>query len=105
MPEDEGIRFADILTTASAVANYVGESDVAPAHIEAAVRLLRGQIRMEDLGRPTSPLVRRGAPPGATEEVRAVVQRWFAELAHDANAQLDENAVARFLADLESSSP
>jgi hypothetical protein len=100
MPGPEPLRFADILTTASAIANYLGQPDVDPSHLIAAVAILRGQKTMEDLGRPVSPLVRRPAPPGATEAVRALVQRWFADLGEDPNAELSPELAERLLNDL-----
>lgn len=97
------LRFADILTTASAVANYQGVPDVTAAHVLHAVALLQRTLRMEDLGRPLSPLVRRGppgSPGGAEAALKALVQRWFAELG-SADAGLDGESLARFVADLE----
>ena len=38
---DEPLRFADILTTASAVANYLGVAEVSAAHLVESVALLR----------------------------------------------------------------
>jgi hypothetical protein len=76
----DALRFADILTTASSVANYLGEPAVTAAHLAAAVAVLLGETRVEDLGRPRSPLGRSRQQAGATGEVRAFVQRWFEAL-------------------------
>ena len=99
-PTEDALRFADILTTASAVANYLGESDVAPGHLLHAVALLRGAKTMEDLGRALSPLVRRPGRAGVTPEVREFTQRWFAALGGDANATLGADSVESFVAAL-----
>lgn len=102
MTAGEPLRFADILTNASAIANYLGYPDVTARHMLDAIAILREERSMEDVGRPQSPLVRRpggAAGAGVTPGVRALVQRWFAELG-DANAELDDEAVARFRAEL-----
>jgi hypothetical protein len=98
---DEPVRFADILTTASAVANYLAVTEVTPAHLLDAVALLRGEKQMEDLGKALSPLVRRGGGHGGvTAPVRDLVQRWFAAVGSDPNAELSGESLARFLADV-----
>lgn len=102
MTSGEPLRFADILTTASAIANYLGAPEVIPAHLRDAIRLLRDEIAMESLGRPRSPLVRGpggAAGAGATSSVRAFAQRWFAELG-DANAEIDGGLLERFVSEL-----
>lgn len=92
----EPIRFADILTTASAVANYLGDPEVAPHHVLRAVAILRDEASIEDLGRPVSPLVRR--PGGGVDtRVRDLAQRWFAALGSDVHATIDGDELARFL--------
>jgi len=102
LPESEPLRFTDILTTAAAVANYLGRGEVIAPDLLAAVCILLGEKTMEQLGRPLSPLVRRQSQgPGATAEVRALVQRWWAELGESPGAVLDEAAVARLRADLQ----
>ena len=98
----EPVRFADILTTASAVASYLGEAEVAAPHLVSAVAILRGESTIEDLGRPVSPLVRRGAGGSTVSQpVRDLAQRWFAELGANVDAALDGPAVERLLADLQ----
>jgi hypothetical protein len=96
------VRFADILTTASAVANYTGDLDVAPSHLLDAIEILAGTKSMEDLGRPVSPLIPRppGTVPGATPAVRELVQRWFAHTGSDVNVDLDAESLARLQQDL-----
>jgi hypothetical protein len=101
----EPLRFADILTTASAVANYRGQSNVRPADLLDALDIVQGTKSLEDLGRPTSPLVRRPGPAGATDDVKAVVQRWFELLGSDPNATLDPDTAERFRADLRRLAP
>ena len=88
---DDDIRLTEILTTASAVANYLGEVDVSASHLAHAIAILLGETTLEDLGRPLSPLIRRvppGQAGGADPEVRALAQRWFAELGGDVTAVL-----------------
>ena len=95
MPE-EPIRFADILTTASAVANYLGEPDVTAANMLHAIAIQCGEETIEALGRPVSPLVPRpprAAATGADPAVRALTQRWFATLGSDINAVLSGEQV------------
>jgi hypothetical protein len=99
--EPAGVRFADILTTASAVANYLGESDVRAAHLRDAIALLNEETTLDALGRPLSPLVRRAGKRGATGAVRALAQRWFADLG-DANALLGEEQLAQLKAQVAS---
>lgn len=92
----EPVRFTDILTTASAVANYLGDATVAPGHLLHAVALLLGEQSMDDLGRPVSPLVRRSG--GAVDpRVRELVRRWFAALGSDIQATIEGDDLARFL--------
>lgn len=88
----EPLRFADVLTTASAVANYLGQPDVTARHVLDAIEIQTGAAQMEDLGTPISPFLRRGsqAPPGADPAVRELAQRWFAALGNDINATLDD---------------
>lgn len=95
------LRFADILTTASAVANYLGEADVRGAHLVDAIALLREEKTLADLGRALSPLVPRprGREAGADTAVKDLVQRWFAALGSDANAEIGEDEADRFAAE------
>lgn len=93
------LRFADILTTASAVANYLGEAEVTARHVLAAIALLLEETTLEALGRPLSPLVRRPEARGASRPVRELAQRWFAALG-DANATLDAAQVEALRAEL-----
>jgi len=96
------IRFADILTTASAVASYLGEPEVVAPHLLAAVAILRGESTIEELGRPVSPFVRRGSGGSAVSiPVRDLAQRWFTELGANINAALDEPAVGCLLVELQ----
>ena len=90
------IRFSDILTTASAVADYLGEADVRAIHLLDAVAILLNEKTIDELGRPLSPLVRRSPRPGASDAVKGLVQRWFEELGSDAHAELDADMLRRF---------
>ena len=101
MVDDSPIRFVDVLTTASAAANYRGEPVVEARHLTDAVHILQGEMTVEDLGRPMSPLVASRLPRGgASPEVQELVQRWYAELGDDPSAVLDEVAVGRLLGEL-----
>jgi hypothetical protein len=99
---DEGLRFADILTTASAIANYLAVPDVTASHLLDAMAILEGKKTLEDLGRPISPLVRRGGPQGAGVEPRALalVQRWFADLGSRADVELTGEQAEALRSDL-----
>ncbi len=94
---NDGARFADILTTAAAVADYMGVPDVAPGHVLAALEILTEDRKLEDMGRPVSPMLRRpGQEKGVELALREVVQRWFARLGGDANAVLSGDALVDF---------
>jgi hypothetical protein len=97
---EPSVRFADVLTTASAVANYLGEPDVSIGHIAQAVAILLEEKTLDELGRPTSPLFRRPSPPGATSAARELVGRWFVEIGNDPNADLAGEKLGRFRSEL-----
>ncbi len=100
------MRFADILTTASAVANYLGATEVTATHMLHAIAIQDGSETLDDLGRPASPLVTRGsAGAGVDPAVREIVQRWFEQLGRDANAELDAEGVETLRADLRAVAP
>lgn len=98
---DEPIRFVEILTTASAVANFHGEQDVQPAHVLSAIRILRNEIALEDLGRPVSPLIPRRGTPGSTPEVRAFAQHWMELLENDVHRELTSEQLEAIVAELQ----
>lgn len=99
--ETVALRFADILSTASAVANYRGEPEVVAAHLLDAIDVLADRKTMEDLGRPQSPLVAAHRPQAVVVQgVQDLVRRWFAELNGDINAELTGESLDRFIADL-----
>ena len=103
MPNDD-IRLTEILTTASAVANYLGAVDVSADHLAYSIAILLDEITMEDLGRPLSPLVRRlppGMGGGAEPKVRDLAQRWFAAVGGDVTAVLTTLQLQQFRADVE----
>ena len=101
MTAPEPLRLTEILTTSSAVANYLGEPDVTAGHVLSAIAILRGELTMERLGRPVSPLVPR-APGGggADPRVRELAQRWFARLGGDVGAALDDVQLASLVKEL-----
>ena len=98
--ESEPLRLTDILTTASAVAHFQGDAVVVAGHLRKAVGVLAGQISMDDLGRPRSPLVPRGEA-SVSDAVRALAQRWFVRLGSDVLAVLTAAQVAELLAELD----
>ncbi len=100
--EDEAPSLADILTTASAVAHFLGSQAILAEHLATALAIQRGQMTMDELGKPLSPLVQRyprGAGPGVAPAVQALVQRWFAELG-TATAPLSEEQMERLRGEL-----
>lgn len=97
------MRFADILTTASAAAHYLGDADVVAQHVLYGIALLTREMVLEDLGRAVSPLVRRTPPgtSGAVEQpVRELAQRWFAALGSDADARVSSVQLAKMRVEL-----
>ncbi len=96
----ERLRFTEILTTASAVASYLGAQEIGAAHVSMAVGVLREEVTLEDLGAAPSPLVPRPRSTPVARPVRELVQRWFAELGSDPLAEVDDEEVERFLAEL-----
>ena len=98
----ERLRLTEILTTSSAVANYVGAPSVAAGHVLSAIGILQGTVSLDDLGRPQSPMLSRvtGAGRGAEAAVREIAQRWFAELGGGPWAEMDEEQLAEFEAEL-----
>lgn len=97
----EGLRLTDILTTATAAANFLGARDVDASHLLVAIDLLQGTKTLDDLGRPISPLVSRmtGAGSGAIPEVKALAQRWFARQGGEVTHELSEEELAEFRAE------
>lgn len=97
-PQDElEIRFTDVLTTASTVANYLGVNEITAGHMLQAIALLKEEIRMEDLGRGVSPLLQRASQRqvSVAEAVRELVQRWYAQLRSDVYAVLNEQQIGQ----------
>lgn len=95
------MRFTDILTTASAVANYTGSPTVTAVHLLDAVAILLGTKTMEELGRPRSPLARVPGQGGVAPAVKELAQRWWADLGGDVRAEIDHAGLTRLLAELE----
>ncbi|MBE0609887.1 MAG: hypothetical protein IH609_10930 [Dehalococcoidia bacterium] len=101
MTGPEPLRLTEILTTSSAVANYLGQPDVTAAHMLSAIAILRGEMTMESLGRPVSPLVPRvRGGGGADPRVRELARRWFARLGGDVGAALDDVQLAGLVGEL-----
>ena len=100
----ERLRLTEILTTSSAVANYLGVPEVRPQDVLLALEILRGEKSLDDLGRPQSPMISRltKAGGGAEPAVRELAQRWFAELGGDLAGEFDEAQLQRFEAELRS---
>ena len=100
---EELLRFADILTTASAAANYLGGANVDAQHLLYGVAILTGEMALEDLGRAISPLVRRTPPGmGGTVDplVRELAQRWFTALGSHPDASIAPAQLAEFVGEL-----
>ncbi len=100
-PDDE-LRFTDILTTAAAIANYLGVPDVTATHMLDATAIQLGEKTMESLGRGVSPLMPKLASTqgGAEPEVRALAQRWYVSLGSDVTATLSGEQIAMLRAEL-----
>ena len=96
------LRFTDILTTAAAVANYLGVPDVTAAHMLDAIAIQLGEKSMESLGRGVSPLMPKFASTqgGAEPGVRALAQRWWALLGSDVTATLSGEQLELLRSDL-----
>ncbi len=93
--DGEPIRFVDVLTMASAVASYLGASEVAPKHVLDAMAVLEGAVTIEQLGRRVSPLVPK--PPGGTgvhERVRKFAQGWVTRPGNDPTCPLGPERLA-----------
>ncbi len=86
------VRLTEILTTASAVANFKGEPEVRAGHLLSAIAMLVGEQSLDDLGRPVSPLVARmtGAGSGASAGVRELAQRWFSRQGGEVTYELTD---------------
>lgn len=98
----DALRLTEILTTSTAVANYLGSRTVEAGHVASAVAILRGEKTIDDLGRPQSPLLSRvtGAGSGVAEAVREIAQRWFAVFEGDVLREFTDEQLAQFLAEL-----
>jgi hypothetical protein len=89
-----------LLTTAAAVADYEGLPVIGVDEFRRAVTILRGELAMEGLGKPLSPLVRR-APAVVPDALQAVLQAWFSRLDHDVMATIGDDELAELLGDIE----
>ena len=65
-----------------------------------AIAILLGEKSLDDLGRPASPLVPRPAKPGASLEVKELVQRWFEALDSNPHELLDATTLERLRSEL-----
>jgi hypothetical protein len=101
MTSPDPLRLTEILTTSSAVANYLGQPEVTAGHMLTAIAILRGEATLESLGRPVSPLVPRArGGGGADPRVRELARRWFARLGGDVTAALDDAQLATLVEEL-----
>lgn len=98
----EALRLTEVLTTGTSVATYLGDPRVDAAHLISAVRMLQGELALDDLGRPRSPLSVRatGAGSEVAPEVRDLAQRWFARFDQDPLREFSEDELAEFVAEL-----
>ncbi len=96
-----GIRYVEVLTTASAVANFLGEPDVQAQHVASAIRILREELTLDDLGRPVSPLIPRRGHGGSSPEVRAFAQRWYGQVGNDPHTELTHGQLEQMLSELD----
>ena len=99
----DGFRLTEILTTSSAVANYLGARTVEARHVLSAIGIVRGTLTLDDLGRPQSPMVSRVTGAGTEVEggVKALAKDWFDKLGNDPMAELDPEQLEAFAAELE----
>lgn len=98
MSAREPLRLTEILTTSSAIANFLGEPTIGVSHLLRAIQVLHGELAIADLGRPVSPLVPRGRDAGGVEpQVQELVRRWFASLGNDVAAELSEKQLGEFV--------
>ncbi len=96
-----GHRFTDILTNASAIADYLGQPIVTAHHLLQAIDILEERLTMEDLGRPSSPMLRNfRQPSGADPAIREFAQRWYAELGSNVQAELTDGQLAVLVSEL-----
>ncbi len=97
MSAREPLRLTEILTTSSAIANFLGEPTIRASHLRRAIQILHGELTIEDLGRPVSPLVPRAPDAGGVEPgLQQLVQQWFASLGHDVAAELSDAQLREF---------
>jgi len=94
------LRFTEILTTATAIASYLGADEIGVFHVQAAVAVLRHEVSFSDLGPAPSPLVPRSRSTPVAPPVRALVQRWFVSLGSDPMVEVGAETVDALLADL-----
>lgn len=95
------VRFTEVLTMATSVAAYLGESVIEARHVVLALDVLQGSRTLESLGRPVSPLARRPAGgPAVHPDLASLVQAWWNALGSDPRAELDAGRLPAFLATL-----
>jgi hypothetical protein len=96
------LRLTEILTTSSAVANYLGERTVESRHVLLAIEILQGSKTLDEIGKPQSPLLSRvtGAGSGVSDEVRELAQRWFAAFEGDVMREFSEAELDEFVQEL-----
>lgn len=96
-----GVRFLDILTTASSIAHARGAETVVAAHVLEAVAVLAGEAEVEEGGGAVSPLGHRRTELAVEPAVRELTQRWFARLGGAPEATLGPDDVSELRAEVE----
>jgi len=96
---DEEIRFLDLLTTATAVANFRGSDTVCAEHFEMAADILRGLKSMDESAGPAPPLFSGGGSGAVAPALQELVQDWYRRLGGDPDATIDDDALDVFLAE------
>ncbi len=94
------VRFVEVLTTASSVANYLASPNVTAFHVDRAIALLLEEIALEDIATALPPIIRRPDPGPAVPAVRELAQRWLSRLEGDPVRELLEADVADLRAEV-----
>lgn len=97
----EPLRFVEILTTASSVANYLGGPEVNAQTMLDAIAVLLEEKRLEDVGPMLSPLIPRRGGASVRPEIQELAQRWFARLGGTPAASLNDEELAELRTELQ----
>ena len=98
---DEAVRFLDILTTASSVAQASAAGAVEATHLLDAIDVLTGAAEPDDVTGAVSPLGHRRSELAVEPAVRELTQRWFARLGETPDATVDGDTLSELRAELE----